>query len=54
MEKVSDLNYVKKNIFNQLFKLKEKYKEMFVKIINVFIKSFEYMLVQLKGFVDLI
>lgn len=28
MEKVSNSNHVKKNIFNQLFKLKEKYKEM--------------------------
>lgn len=54
MEKVSDSNHVKKNISNQLFKLKEKYKEMSVKIINALIKSFGYMLAQSKGSVDLI
>lgn len=49
MEKVSDTNHVKKNITNQVFKLKAKYKELTIKAINGIMKSFEYMLAQSKS-----
>jgi hypothetical protein len=48
MEKVSDANHVKKNISGQLYKLKDRYKEMSVKTINALMKSFGYMLAQCK------
>ena len=34
MEKVSDINHVKKNISSQLYNLKPKYRELSVKTIN--------------------
>lgn len=52
IEKLSDKNYVKKNIFNKFYKLKLKYKEFFVKMITVIMKSFSYMLVQCKEDMD--
>ena len=49
MEKLSDTNHVKKNITNQLFKLKTNYKELSVMTINAIMKRFSYMLCQCRG-----
>ncbi|XP_076113426.1 uncharacterized protein LOC143081077 [Mytilus galloprovincialis] len=49
LEKVSDINHVKKNISNRLHKIKGKYKELSVKTITALIKSFSFMLAQNKG-----
>ena len=54
MDKVSDTNHVKKNITNQLFKLKPKYKELTIKAIHGIMKSFNYMLAQSKCEADTI
>ncbi|CAG2238121.1 unnamed protein product [Mytilus edulis] len=49
LEKVSDINHVKKNISNRLHKIKGKYKELSVKTITALLKSFSFMLAQNKG-----
>ncbi|CAC5374563.1 unnamed protein product [Mytilus coruscus] len=49
LEKVSDINHVKKNISNRLHKIKGKYKELSVKTITALLKTFSFMLAQNKG-----